>query len=73
VVDIVSGGASFAVLALTAGRAMENDFPRPCQPILIDKETNRLSGGAYQLRNYSRLGRNPLQLGTGIAAHGHER
>jgi hypothetical protein len=73
VVDVVAGGASFAVAALATVGAMQHDLVRASSPVLVNEKCRRVGGGSGRLRDESNFGDDSLQLRARIAAHGEER
>src|SRR5579872_4178085 len=73
VVDVVAGRASFAVAALAAGAAMQNDLVRARYPVFINEKLGGIRRWTGGLGNQSDFSRDSLQPGASIAAHGQER
>ena len=73
VVLVVAGGASFAVAALAAGAAVQDDFMRAGSPVFVDEKFLCFGGGASGFRDESNFSDNFLQARARIAAHGQQR
>src|SRR5450631_202264 len=70
VVDVVAGGASFAVTALAAGSAVQDDFARAGSPVFVDEEFGCFGGGSGGLGDQSDFGGDFLKARARVAAHG---
>ena len=70
VIVFVAGGASFAVTALTTSAAMQNNFMRTGDPVLVDEEFGSVGRWAGWPGDESDFGRHFLELRACIAPHG---
>src|SRR5438552_3718379 len=73
VVDVVSGGTAFAVTALAAGAAVQDDFAWAGGPVFVDEKFRGFGGGSGGLGDQSDFGGDFLQAGARAAAHGQQR
>src|SRR5581483_5171326 len=73
VVGVVSGGTSLAVVALSAGTAMEYGLVRTGMPVFVNVELDGLRCGSGGLGNQSDISRDALEARARVALHGHER
>ena len=56
VIGIVTGGASFAVIALATAGAMQDDLMRPREPVFVNKELRGLGHHRGRLGDEANLG-----------------
>src|ERR1035438_1735927 len=73
VVDVVAGGTSLAVTALSARFAAQNDLAPARSPVLLDEKVGGFGGGGDGLGDQSDFGGDLLQARAGVAAHGQQR
>ena len=62
VIGVVAGGASFAMAALAAGGAMQDDLVGAGDPVFVDEEFDGFRRGTGGFGDQSDVGRNPLQF-----------
>src|SRR5258707_326975 len=72
-VNVVAGGTAFAMAALAAGAAMQNDLMRAGGPVFVNEKLRRFGRRPGGLGDQSNFSNNFLQPRARVAAHGQQK